>query len=123
MAGQAMIPTLLRALLLLLVFTTSAAAECAWVLWSNFLSSNPASRYAASSGGLWIPESAGTRTECETARGSMRATLVGEEAMGQGTQPLRSGRAAEAAGVVGPNGQIILTCLPDTIDPRGPKTR
>src|SRR6266849_6210537 len=90
----------------LLVSAASAAAECAWVLWSNLISSNPASRYAPSTGGLWTPESAGTRTKCEKARDRM--------------QTLPHGRA-EAAGVVGPNGQTLFTCLPDTVDPRGPK--
>ncbi len=103
-----------------LALATSVSAECAWVLWSNFISSNPASRYAPSTGGLWTPESAGTRTECETARDRMQTSSVVAEAMGPGTQPLPHGRA-EGAGVVGPNGQTLFTCLPDTVDPRGPK--
>jgi hypothetical protein len=104
----------------LLALAASASAECAWVLWSNFISSNPASRYAPSTGGLWIPESAGTRTECEKARERSQANAVTWEAMGKGTRPLSHG-PMEAAGVVGPNGQTLFTCLPDTIDPRGPK--
>ena len=104
----------------LLAVATSASAECSWVLWSNFISSNPASRYAPSTGGLWIPESAGTRTECEKARDRTQTSSVVAEAMGPGTQPLPHGRA-EGAGVVGPNGQTHFTCLPDTVDPRGPK--
>src|SRR5947208_16241043 len=103
------------ALLAVVAFASSASAECAWVMWSNFISSNPASHYAPGTGGLWIPESAGTRTECETARDRMRASMVVTEAMGFGTQSLPAARAAEAAGVVGPNGQTILTCLPDTV--------
>ncbi len=104
------------------LFTSAATAyaECAWVLWSNLISSNPASRYAPSTGGLWTPESAGTRTECEKARDRTQTSSVVAEAMGPGTQPL--GRA-EGTGVVGPNGLILFTCLPDTIDPRGPKAK
>ena len=112
------------AFLCLTFLATSAAAECAWVLWSNFISSNAASRYAPSTGGLWIPESAGTRTECERSRDRMPKASVAGEAMGPGTkQTESSGRASAggAVGVVGPNGQTLLTCLPDTVDPRGPK--
>src|SRR6266508_1351976 len=72
----------------LLVVATSASAECAWVLWSNLISSNPASRYAPSTGGLWIPESAGTRAECEKARERSQANAVTWEAMGKGRRPV-----------------------------------
>src|SRR6266705_3443154 len=91
--------------LFLLVLTAMAHAECAWVLWSNLISSNPASRYAPSTGGLWIPESAGTRTECEKTRDLLQADSVKAEAMGPGTRPL--GRAeGSGTSAVGPNGQI-----------------
>src|SRR6266852_444409 len=116
--GQGMKPLLLAIVLVLV--PVAASAECAWVLWSNLISSNPASRYAPSTGGLWTPESAGTRTKCEKARDRMQTGSVVAEAMGPGTQPLPHGRA-EAAGVVGPNGQTLFTRLPDTVDPRGPK--
>ncbi len=102
--------------LFLLTSAATAYAECAWVLWSNLMSSNPASRYAPSTGGLWIPESAGTRTECEKGRDRMKTDSVVAEAMGTGTRPLPQG-----TGVMGPNGQTFFTCLPDTVDPRGPK--
>src|SRR5216683_2333792 len=118
--GQGMKPLLLAIVLVLV--PVAASAECAWVLWSNLISSNPASRYAPSTGGLWTPESAGTRTECEKARDRTQTSSVVAEAMGPGTQPLPHGRA-EGAGVVGPNGQTLFTCLPDTVDPRGPTTR
>jgi len=104
----------------LLARAATASAECAWVLWSNFISSNPTSRYAPSTGGLWTSESAGTRAECERDRNLMRTNMLEHQAMGSGTQPLAKG-TGRSVSVVGPNGQTILTCLPDTIDPRGVK--
>ena len=103
----------------LVVAPMPAWGACAWVLWSNLISSNPSSRYEASSGGLWTPETAGTRTDCERARDRMRVAAVQQQAMGPGTQALAPETAS--VGVIGPNGQTYLTCLPDTIDPRGPK--
>jgi len=108
---------------LLLLVASQAWGECAWVLWSNLQSSNPASRYAPSSGGLWTPEGAGMRTECERTRDRSMNVAVDQQAMGPGTRALARGGPTEAVGVVGPNGSTLWTCLPDTIDPRRPKVR
>jgi hypothetical protein len=108
------------ALLSVLLSVGQASAECAWVLWSNFLSSNPTSRHSPSSGGLWTPEGAGTRTECEQALHQMPARAVREDMMGPGTHVMPGSRTGtlDSTGVVGPNGQVDYTCLPDTMDPR-----
>ena len=107
--------------LYLLASAATAYAECAWVLWNNFISSNPTAPHAPSSGGLWIPEGAGTRAECERSRDRMVTASLKNQAMGPGTQRNAGGGGAESAGVFGPNGQTVMTCLPDTVDPRGPK--
>src|SRR6267378_6902130 len=105
--------------LCLLGSVATASAECAWVLWSNFISSDPTAPHAPSSGGLWIPEGAGTRAECERSRDRMVTASLKNQAMGPGTQRNAGGGGAESAGVFGPNGQTVMTCLPDTVDPRG----
>jgi hypothetical protein len=111
----------LFAVLFLLAWTATASAECAWVLWTNFTNNNPTAHDAPSNGGLWTPESAGTRTECEGARDRIWASSAEKQVMGPGTQSLAPALAAESVSVVGPKGQVLWTCLPDTIDPRGPK--
>jgi hypothetical protein len=103
--------------LLLLVTTTSAYAECAWVLWNQF-------------------ESPEGKTDPWEVRQSFEALAACEKVLDQ--------EAAEAVAVIkqGPRpatphvyGKATITavrdgtlfgtyryrCLPDTVDPRGPK--
>jgi hypothetical protein len=90
----------LLSLLSLITFATSASAECAWVLWGT-------STVSGSSGppvAQWTRPSQAftTRQECESYR-----------------------RKAEAFEAELYKGDVIrprsFTCLPDTVDPRGPK--
>ncbi len=95
-------PTLLT-LLCLLILATSAAAECAWVVWRNGAPPRNSFRLPADDFPLaWVPGSTySTRSECM----DYVATIPDTHS---------PGNAVAADG-------IAYRCLPDTIDPRGPK--
>jgi hypothetical protein len=92
----------LRVLVLVLVYLTLVAtpawAECAWVLWGQ----------TPSSGGFMSHpmDAFKTREECNAERLSSEAKMKAA---------IREGRGSGAI--------VILSCLPDTIDPRGPKEK
>jgi len=83
----------------LLAVATSASAECAWVAWSTQFSGVG----GASMSEVTTPNEAfSTKTECARYLERRRAT---EEA-----------RRKEGTKI-----HYYFTCLPDTVDPRGPK--
>ena len=113
--GLAMTKVLLAVLLLVLcpmAFTTSAAAECAWVLWDDSL------LLAPRLGSNLAPLSASaSKQECDKA--AEREVRMRVEA---GAIRLPGSEASVL--VKGPGGGDITKtyrCLPDTVDPRGPK--
>ena len=102
-------PRIVITVLFCLTFPTSAAAECAWVLWM----SDPAIDkrqwgYAPGVGVIEFepisPQVFDTRDECEVALRDIRKRELGAPLV-------TAGRRLPAK----------FTCLPDTVDPRGPK--
>jgi hypothetical protein len=94
----------------LVACAAAAAAECAWVLWGD---------YSEMSTRRWeVVEAATSKAECEQARTNFLRRLEREgwkrERAGAET-PLRS---TEQQLYV-----LAAACLPDTVDPRGPKMR
>jgi hypothetical protein len=86
----------LLTLVLVLVVSRNSEAECAWALWCQTPSSG---------GSMSHPMDAfKTREECHAERSSSKARMEAAIKEGRGS------------GVI-----VLLSCLPDTIDPREPK--
>jgi len=94
---------LLIAMLSFPLLTGPAFAECAWVLWQQTISDNP----AAPPDGLWTPrDSFTTNRPC---------ALMAESMTGKAAPP------EVRRGPTGFRSTTFFVCLPDTVDPRGPK--
>jgi len=104
---------ILLALLCLLSLTTSAYAECAWVLWAQRGSAHRddrpfVTRYDPSG---WAPTRGFTSQKaCE----EEQATLDRKE--GERQRERRKLEPKQESW-----GEWLYVCLPDTVDPRGPK--
>jgi hypothetical protein len=84
----------------LLTSAATAYAECAWVLWHHVTSTNP----AAPTEGVWTPQHSFTaNASCAPIETRMNETR------GKRRDPL------------GFEYDSVFVCLPDTVDPRGPK--
>jgi hypothetical protein len=90
----------------LLTSAATASAECAWVVWSDTLVTSPSAlaqtHDVAPLGGFK------SQAECDSLASRLMATKGGET---RTTHPS-----------LGPTSrQVSFVCLPDTVDPRGPK--
>jgi len=106
---------LLVALLLLIVGTGAAAAECAWVLWSNlYLKSD----YGPKLDEWDVADTTETHAAC-MARLDERAARAAKLRLIEQGESFRVWEPADKKpGLVT---FTTLRCLPDTIDPRGPE--
>ncbi len=117
---------LVLAVSLLVGWTSTAAAECAWVLWSNWIEMKVIAPKKTSSHGtvIWTLESAfEDRQQCLAEKKEYFNTY---ESHYQNQKTVREFNSQEIAGrrrlhVWFDKNKLTLSaiCLPDTIDPRG----
>jgi len=96
---------------------TSAAADCAWVLWLNHTGVVTGEEID-----LWIPLNASTDNfDC---RQVLAATLQANSrpANPGDTVTLRASNTIDVVTAAGPH-TLVYVCLPDSVDPRGPKAK
>jgi len=101
-------------LLCMMPFATSAAAECAWVLWERTWIDRSRWTWLIASREYWTPIAAvATRQQCEKEQvDQTRAYSKLAEVLTTTDPPLDD-----------PSEHTAWVCLPDTVDPRAPKRR
>jgi hypothetical protein len=99
----------------LLALATSASAECAWVLWLNHTGVVTGEEID-----LWIPlHASADNPNCQqvlaaTLQANSRPANLGD------VVTLRASNTIDVVTAAGPH-TLVYVCLPDTVDPRGPR--
>ena len=109
------------AALSLVAWAATASAECAWVLWKQFEVKTPAPMEPSGS----IPHAAETRVQCENALARLWQSEVNGSQPGPEKPAIESTQSGPGIVIVnwkqGGGSKTEVYCLPDTVDPHGPK--
>jgi hypothetical protein len=107
-------PVVLLIGVLLLASVATASAECAWVFWQQTSTLRPEVRR-----GNWMPaEGVASQAQCEQL---LETTMKEWMAPLAGQRKEKVDRRSVLIEWSGGKEMRQFTCLPDTIDPRGPK--
>src|SRR5436309_2454220 len=117
---MAMLHALLPTLAILLVCAASAAAECAWVLWFSHTTTtkNPTT---LTEYGWQIISTSDTKSHCEGDATDQRTTAVKHGSSSEWTRELSKDTVVHRRRDGSAELLDRYLCLPDTVDPRGPK--
>ena len=106
----------------LLAFATSASADCAWLLWHE----QEENYFASSSKKTWTtPLAYPDRSACVAVIAERVNSWQRIRSTQQEVRPASNGTAAEFITWMNDRRGFLLDrvhCLPDTVDPRGPKS-
>jgi hypothetical protein len=119
---------LLCTLVFVLAFATSAAAECAWVLWSEYLQLFPGQANPVTAG--WqIESTVGTYTMCEASSKEHAERHSQPDPNDTNIRWVKMDRGLGAGFSVhklltqptNASSVMVFQCFPSTVDPRGPR--
>jgi hypothetical protein len=108
------------------LFTSAATAyaECAWVLWEKVTRIDPKGRVVVQT---WEVRTAGTNLDCNRDRTERWSRLSAPIPLGgEGGRLVHLAKHDTLVSFSQPDGGTLErhpVCLPDTVDPRGPKTK